>query len=226
MKYIVDSNILIDFPAIVENTDYELIIPLCVLYELDGLKKNKNLTLASNARRAAVYISNNLDNLEFDEQDDWPEDTVDDKLLHYSQKHSATLLTNDVYLKVKAILHNIPTKGYSQKDDYCGITYWQPDLDELMYCEELEAAFEDGFVPKDFEGKLFENQYFIAHNNDEIIGIFKFRNNRLSTVKDLKIKNKWINSIRPRNVEQSCLFDGLMDRDNTIVYAGGGFGRG
>jgi len=135
-------------------------------------------------------------------------------------------LTNDVYLKVKAILHNIPTKGYSQKDDYCGVTYWEPELDELMYSNELEAALENGIIPKEFEGKLFENQYLIAHNGDEVLGIFKHRDNKLSVVKDLKIKNKYINSIRPRNAEQSCLFDGLMDRKNSIVYAGGGFGRG
>lgn len=227
LKYIVDSNILIDFPAIVENDNYELIIPLCVLYELDGLKKSRNSELAFNARRAAVYISNNLDRLTFDERDDWEEETVDDKLLHYAEKYSATLLTNDVYLKVKAILRGIPTKGYSQKDDYCGITYWQPELDDNLYNEELEKLYEEGLVPTNYKEKLYENQYFIAEGQDKSsLGIFKYKDGKLSTVKEQKIKNKWINQIRPRNPEQVCLFDGLMDKNNSLIYAGGGFGKG
>ena len=55
-KYIVDTNILLDYPQIIDIKDVEIIIPTCVLRELDGLKRNQNNDTAFNARRAAVCI--------------------------------------------------------------------------------------------------------------------------------------------------------------------------
>ena len=44
-----------------------------------------------------------------------------------SNEKQAILLTNDVYLKVKAEINNVKTKGYSHSDDYDGVYYWYVD---------------------------------------------------------------------------------------------------
>lgn len=62
IEKIIDTNVLLDYPQIVEKEDDNL-IALSVLKELDGLKKHLNKEVAEKARRAAVYISRNLDKL-------------------------------------------------------------------------------------------------------------------------------------------------------------------
>lgn len=235
MKYIVDSNILIDYPQIVENSEDELIIPLCVLRELDGLKKNTNIDLACNARRAAIYISRNIEKLSFfDKCEKW-DMPVDDKLIKIAAIEKATLLTNDVYLKVKATLKKIPTDGYSKKDSYSGIYEWLVDCDENGYSKELDEAIDNGVCPQ-FEDELFENQFIIAKNknsktengNNEVLQLFKYDNGKLNPFywNTLNIENMYINKIFPKNDEQACLFNILKNKDITVVYAGGAFGTG
>ena len=63
MLYIVDTNVLLDFPQIVEDKEHKIIIPTSVLQELDALKKHVNQDTSSNARRAAIYVSRNVDTL-------------------------------------------------------------------------------------------------------------------------------------------------------------------
>ena len=49
MLYIVDTNVLLDFPQIVEDKEHKIIIPTSVLQELDALKKHVNQDTSSNA---------------------------------------------------------------------------------------------------------------------------------------------------------------------------------
>ena len=63
MKKLVDTNILIEKPNILENPD--LVLSIKVIKELDGLKKHQNPEIAEKARRAAVYIARNLNSLTF-----------------------------------------------------------------------------------------------------------------------------------------------------------------
>lgn len=62
---ILDSNILLDYPQIITKENEYWIIPMCVLKEIDGLKKSSNPEISKKARKAAVYISKNMDNIEW-----------------------------------------------------------------------------------------------------------------------------------------------------------------
>lgn len=106
--------------------------------ELDGLKKNLNTDVAFKARRAAVIIARNLDFLYFNFSYEQEKIPVDDKLLKVTSDHKnddAVLVTNDIYLKVKANIKNLPTCGYGGSEDYSGITYLNLVLDETGYNE-------------------------------------------------------------------------------------------
>jgi len=236
MILIIDSNVLLDYPQVVEDKNNQLIIATSVLKELDGLKKHINNDIAFNARRAAVYISRNLEKINFTaECEEWGI-PVDDQLLRIAKESGGTLVTNDVYLKVRATIAGIETKGYSNKDDYTGVEYWYIKTDENLYNEDLEKVFTTGEIPEGLD--LCENQYLIVkdlnnpyidkHGEQDytVMGEFICKDNKLISVKEKKICNQWIDCIVPRNTEQTCLFDALANKENTIIYAGGGFGRG
>ena len=234
-KLIIDTNVLLDSPQIVEDKENILIITTGCLRELDGLKKHQNQDVAFNARRAAIYISRNMANIEWEDTDNYNM-SVDDQLLKVTKDKNGILITNDVYLKVKSEIQQIPNKGYSVKENYTGVYYWMLETDDNLYNEDLEKAF-DGIVPESL--KLAENQYVIAkdlkspcvdrHGDKDFVtmGEFLFKEGKLITLsKKLSIKNQYEKYIHPRNSEQMCLFDALSRRDNTIIYAGGGFGKG
>ena len=236
--YLIDTNILLDYPQIIEAATERMAITTGVLNELDGLKKHISPSTSEAARRAAVYISKHLDNFEWIDTDCSNKKSVDEQLLEITEKNSdLVLLTNDIYLKVKAIIKNIPTEGYGNKDYYSGIKYYYIKTDSNRYDEELDKALTSGEPPENI-GELFENQYVIFKDsnseiktqNDELdyetMAVFKYSCGRLEEVENKSIKNKFISYIKPRNDEQACLFDALSQETNSIVYAGGGYGRG
>lgn len=236
MNYIIDTNILLDYPQIIEDKNNQIYIATSVLKELDGLKKHINSDIAFNARRAAIYVSRNLNQILFvSECEDWGI-PVDDQLIKIARMKNGVLITNDVYLKVRAIINGVETKGYNNKDDYTGVEYWYIKTDEALYNEDLDKLYNTKEIPDGI--KLCENQYLIVkdlnnpvvnkHGEKDytVMGKFICKNGKLNEVKDERIYNKWINCIVPKNAEQSCLFNALLNKNITILYAGGGFGKG
>ena len=222
-KYkIVDTNILLNYPHILEEPD--LIISTDVLKELDGLKLNSNSEVAFQARRAAVLISKKLNELQFDSSLDEAPMKVDDKLIELTKSYAGELITNDVYLKLKAHANNIRTNGYGGNEDYIGVKYWKVDLEDNKDREDLENIFENQIIPDRFS--LKENEFFIAIDEEKnVLGMFCNRDEKLENITPKAIKNKWINKITPRNPEQVCLVNALYS-PATILYAGGPQGAG
>lgn len=227
MNYIIDTNILLDYPQIVEDKNNQIYIATSVLKELDGLKKHINNDIAFNARRAAIYISRNLNQLLFvSECEKWGI-PVDDQLIKIAKIKNGILITNDVYLKVRATIDGVETKGYNNKDDYTGVEYWYVDsIDNEKDQEDLSKLLNDNILPQEIA--LYENQYLIIKekSTDKTIKIYVIKNGKPEEVENKKIRNQWIDYIYPRNSEQTCLFNALSSKDNTIIYAGGKYGTG
>ena len=227
MNYIIDTNILLDYPQIVEDKNNQIYIATSVLKELDGLKKHINNDIAFNARRAAIYISRNLNQLLFvSECEKWGI-PVDDQLIKIAKIKNGILITNDVYLKVRATIDGVETKGYNNKDDYTGVEYWYVDsIDNEKDQEDLSKLLNDNILPPEIV--LYENQYLIINekSTDKTIKIYVIKNGKPEEVENKKIRNQWIDYIYPRNSEQTCLFNALSNKDNTIIYAGGKYGTG
>ncbi len=218
---IVDSCILLDYPQILSK-EPDLIIAGDVLKELDGLKLNQNPEIAFKARRAAIAISRNLTNIIFNLSLDNENKKVDDKLIELTKSYAGELITNDVYLKVKATANNIRTSGYGNDEVYTGVLYWDV-LD--MYSNSLQELLENNVLPPQFS--MVENQYLIVKDPDgEVIKIYVYRKGKLEEVGFGSIRNKWITKITPKNPEQRCLFDALHNPNVTILYAGGAQGVG
>ena len=161
MKKIIDTNVLLDYPQIVEKEDDNL-IALSVLKELDGLKKHLNKEVAEKARRAAVYISRNLDKLKWDST--YRDKVVDEQLLDITKENDGVLITNDVYLKVKAYIKGIPTHGYGSSENYSGVRTLYLQTDENKYNADLDYMLNEHKFPVP-DAKLCENEFVIVKDS-------------------------------------------------------------
>ena len=220
---IVDTNILMSYPNIITK-EKDIIIPTDVLRELDGLKSNVNAEIAFQARRAAIVISKHFKDLKFNDDLEETNLKVDDKLIELTRKLNGTLITNDVYLKIKAKIKGIDTIGYGGTEDYSGVYYWTASFDEHGYNRDLDLMLSTGKPIMN----LRENQYLVVNStNGENIAIYRYTGNEfIQITKRNVINNKWYGKIVARNIEQMCLMDALANRDFTVVYAGGAYGTG
>jgi predicted ribonuclease YlaK len=161
---IIDTNVLLDFPHILDEPN--LIIASDVLRELDGLKLNKNSEVAFKSRRAAILISKNLRGLTFDNSLEKIELTTDDKLLELTKSYAGELITNDVYLKLKATAAGVRNSGYGNSNDYTGVLHWNVDTENEIDKKDMLAMIEEHVLPARFS--LKENEFLMAHNRDDI----------------------------------------------------------
>lgn len=226
---ILDSNILLDYPQIVTKGKQHWVIPMCVLKEIDGLKLSLNQETAKKARKAAVYISKNMNNIDWELYESSKK--VDEQLLEITEKKDGVLITNDVALKVQAIAKNIAIKGYSWNEDYTGVKYLKIDgMSDDEYNTILSNLIENGiYEEEDYNFSL--NEYFIVpplYKDDSFskCSIFKFDGVRFNIIRGKEIENSWCDKIFPKNPEQICLFDALLNEDIKILYAGGVYGSG
>jgi predicted ribonuclease YlaK len=161
---IIDTNVLLDFPHILDEPN--LIIASDVLRELDGLKLSKNSEVAFKSRRAAILISKNLRGLTFDNSLEKIELTTDDKLLELTKSYAGELITNDVYLKLKATAAGVRNSGYGNSNDYTGVLHWNVDTENEIDKKDMLAMIEEHVLPARFS--LKENEFLMAHNRDDI----------------------------------------------------------
>lgn len=229
---ILDTNVLLDFPQIVTKYDEYFIVPLVVLIEIDDLKKSKSVEVAQKARKAAVYIAKNKNNLEWDYTRN-PNKSVDGILIDIAKERDATLITNDISLKVIAEAEGAKVEGYSWSDDYCGIVYMDVSRYDLDgYNEMLSDLIENGhYETEDYT--FSKNEYLIVPPayEDAAYGdtsVFRYDGVHFHKVRGREIESQWTSDnkpIFPRNPEQICLVDALLNKV-PIIYAGGKYGTG
>ena len=229
---ILDTNVLLDFPQIVTKYDEYFIVPLVVLIEIDDLKKSKSVEVAQKARKAAVYIAKNKNNLEWDYTIN-PNKSVDGILIDIAKERDATLITNDISLKVIAEAEGAKVEGYSWSDDYCGIVYMDVSRYDLDgYNEMLSDLVENGhYETEDYT--FSKNEYLIVPPayEDAAYGdtsVFRYDGIHFHKVRGREIESQWTSDnkpIFPRNPEQICLVDALLNKV-PIIYAGGKYGTG
>lgn len=226
---ILDTNVLLDYPQIITKANEYWVIPMCVLREIDGLKMATNPEISKKARKAAVYISKNMDNIEWIIEDS--SEKTDQQLLDITKDRNGILITNDVALKVQATVKGIETEGYSWNEDYTGIYYLNTNnLDRDKYNSTLADLLENGhYEVEDYNFSI--NEYLIVPPlyEDASLGkesIFRFNGIKFIPIRGKEIENSWCGSIYPRNPEQVCLVDALLNDNIKILYAGGKYGTG
>lgn len=227
MQYLLDTNILMNVPEILEkDTDDVYHVSDLTITELDYKKESKNEETAYKARRASHYLMKYYDKITFIPQAKEKFDRIDDALLLLTNDYHLTLLTSDLNVCLKAKIMGIAYEFYDRDtSNYIGIQYYKIKLDENCYNEELDLMLEKGIAPAAVQ--LCINEFLIVTDiNDNVLSIFQYRNNKLNIVKIESIKNKYVNTVTPRNTEQICLVSALKNKNTNIICAKGGFGTG
>lgn len=213
---LVDTNVLLDYPRIVENYD-DIVLHISVLKELDNLK-NKNQEIGKKARKASNLIFNNKNKITFN-KDVIKDDYVDNILIYLAKKNRYIIVSNDINMLIKCEFENIESMTYSYPDDnYTGIT-------------RLKIGINDEDIAKIYEGaptnlKLCENEYVFIYN-ENTVDEFKNKQGKLIQCPYCSIEQTSYNEkVKPRNPEQRALITTLLDKDNTIVFATGNYGTG
>lgn len=213
---LVDTNVLLDYPRIVENYD-DIVLHISVLKELDNLK-NKNQEIGKKARRASNIIYKNKENIIFN-KDVIKDDYVDDILIYLAKKNKYMIVSNDINMLIKCEFENISYMTYTYPDiDYTGIT-------------RLENGKDDEIIAKIYSNeeinlKLHENEYVFVYG-DSTVDEFKNKKGKLIRCPHSIIEpTEYNEKVKPRNPEQRALITTLLDKDNTIVFATGDYGTG
>ena len=230
---VIDTNILLHNPNILEEIE-NAVVTIRVIEEIDGLKKNINPEVAYKARRASYAILSNDDKITYCKERK-NKLSVDDELVYLCKKHKWELITNDLNLQIKCRFKKVKCSGYSKvKENYTGAIYLPLGFDNSGYSKVLEDMLNTKTPPE----KMYENQFLIIQDrNKEItdsygqkhkqtVMSFIYKNGKLEIVDNQFIKNKFINTLKPRNIEQECLIRLLKDKDVSIVLAAGTFGVG
>lgn len=247
MKYILDTNALLQNPELVNK--YDIVITSHVLREIEELelKKHSDKQLMYEIRRAKRYLKSNEQHYSIDLKDytftlnnDFDGQYVDNILLQVAIDNGYGIITNDVLLQEKAKVYKIPLVHENKSlnnDEYTGISEFVLDLNKEEDKVFLSSLYLNSF--NNDELNLVENQYVIVWdfnkphvdvkgnvNGYECIDTFKFQNNTLTKIKFKNIKNNYLGTIKPLNIKQRLAFDLLQNEDITVKALFGTFGAG
>lgn len=249
---VIDTNVLLHDPdAITKFTGNDVVVPLGVLEELDGMKRLSD-ELGKNARyvirfidslkekeegslhsgvaiegdiRVRIYLENRLaEKKPFP----LPVDRNTNKILlaAYQLKESGervVVVSKDFVMRVKAEAIGIEAEDYENlKESYDHIYKGYRKLE--LPKREIDLFYKDGFVPTDIQG-LAPNEYCVLVSPEQTSAVTKYNANLKRFEPLIKIsRDIW--GIHPLNVEQKCALDLLLRDDVKLVSLMGQAGTG
>lgn len=235
--FIIDTNVLIDYPDIV--THENIGIAWSVLEELDRIKiaqderakkarivlrmlrdllEKDKLTEKDEEKKYQEKIEERDTQIQFIDTSNYNNLSVDNQLLYLCKDNNYILITNDINLQVKCIALQVQYESYTKNNEiYTGILRLYTPKDNKL----INELYSNDFTNL----TLFENQYIVIIEDDDIKDVFVYRNHLIKSIKRKSIEISYDNKIQARNTEQACLIDALYSKAS-IIYAGGSFGTG
>ncbi len=253
--FVLDTNVLLHDPfALFRFQENSIIIPITVIEEVDRFKKDMNET-GRNARQVSRYLDDlrtkgSLSSgigLEsggtirvalFDEEirrlipPELSEQRADNRILaialdakNKSGKVPVILVTKDTNLRIKADAVGLKAEDYesdkvSIEELYTGFTVFDvaPEIVDRFYGQ--------GWTETD--ESLMPNQYVVLRDagNPSHTGLAKYIAAQKRLVPVARIGKEGVWSIHPRNREQTCALDALLDDSIKLVTLVGKAGTG
>ncbi|KAG6559156.1 PhoH-like protein [Candidatus Rhabdochlamydia oedothoracis] len=250
--FIIDTNILLHDPdAIIKFHNNDVVIPLAVLEELDGMKRFSD-ELGKNARHVLRYIDG-LKNahpgqlaqgvsIENDILVKVQMDTkfADREAFPFSLDRSAhkivfsafklkeqgvpvSLISKDFIVRVKAEAVGIESQDYiNLRFSYENIYKGYRKLD--MSKKNLDLFYKDGVLPIDLPD-LYPNEYCLISSKEQSSAVCKYNSQNKQLEPLLKLpRDIW--GVHPLNIEQKCALDLLLRDDIKLVTLMGPAGTG
>jgi PhoH-like ATPase len=219
---VLDTNILMSYSNMLDSLidEYNIILPLIVLEELDSLKTNQNPEKAYKAREGIRQIEKHYKDLTFTYKNDLIDGMElknDNYIISSAHINNAILFTEDVAVKVKASAYDIECKSLGSKKDteYKG---YQLLSGGTAFINEFFEEINSGENKREF----LHNEYLILYNTD-LDELYEYRFDGTKFV-DLKLPPSKV--IKGLNSNQRCALDLLNNKDIPIKIIAGGFGSG
>ena len=228
-KLVVDTNILIDSPEILLNGEYAYVIPYTVLSELDGLKKDIEL---SGACRRAIKIIYRQMKAGVVHIVDVPTgvSTNDEKIVKTAKQIGCPILTDDIGARAVATATGVDVLEDDDKDDhehYFGYQYVNGDLDyEYHWVAHKEVQLVE--MEEKFDIKLGHNEYVIVKrlNMKEDIWVRKNGNAVQRISQSIKPIRETGITVAPLDSPQWCAVHAVMDKTVPLTIIEGKLGTG
>lgn len=182
-KIVLDTNVLLETPEILQEDGKTYILPYTVLKELDDLKR-KRYELGYAVRVAARTIMANRDHIIFDFEGSEAEGSFnDEKIIGAATRNQAELYTEDLLMTLLAQSRGVETYNPSsdeEKEEYNGyielhVTEDMEDLIQTYYGRPAitTKGFDKEVLNKYLPRLPYHNEYVMVYWGDNYL-IFKF----------------------------------------------------
>lgn len=234
MRYIVDTNFLLQNPQVIEQ--YDVIIPSHVLREIENLertRRNDNV-LQYEIREAKRWLKKQ-ENLYIDVNDyifsqfidGLDPNYTDNILLQIAREYGYGIVTNDILLQEKCKAYNVPFIDTITSDfeDYKGFKEVYMTQDELQeYYQQLDNRFD-----------LMVNEYLVvydANDKEKVLDLMKWNGEYVVGLKrnkkgelDLSFKTHQFGDFKPKDVYQMMAVDSILSNQLTSIRGRAGSGK-
>lgn len=244
--YILDTNILIDDPEILNGGDEKTtyIIPMIVIEELDNLKKRSGIE-GRNARYSVRILDGykeygfllngvfNTNGAEIKVVDSDTDITKPDNIIldvankiniELGEVTKVVLLSNDLNVRVKAQSKGIIAQEHLTDKKY--IDHFDGYKEMYVSPNVIDMAHQGKLLLSDLPESLMPNEYVKLISWESASSTFIGRYNE-STKRVVKLNDNLIASrIKPKNMEQKFLMDALLNDDIKLITISGTSGCG
>lgn len=223
---VLDTNVLLENPRIVEEIQGRVIICSSVLEELDGLKKD--LLIGYKAREAIRVLNRNTEYITFLIQDKfdnipdgWDADKRDNKIIMSAFNEKASLCSNDINVKIKA--NSLGIDCVEIEDPRCSSDYY--GFTKVVMCdEELAAWYADSDKTNDWG--LEVNEYLlIKDEEDKIVDSWVWTDKGFKRVVHKRVDSVAFGKLKLLDEYQVCIMDSLFNNPITMVKGRAGSGK-
>lgn len=218
MRYVFDTNAIIDFPHLLE-LEGEIIVPIIVVNELDNLK-NKYGEIGQKARQGIRNLKK-CDKITYDLDYDFSHPLrimsggcVDNVIIECAKSRNAVFVSGDYAAQLKAKSINIEVYETDRVTDF-----YKGYIQRTLSDEELAEVYENS--TNNFLN-LLPNQYLLVEGgNGEIVDKLRWNGE-----KHVKLKLPNIKGLKSKHYLQECAMDLLNNTDITTKIILGTYGSG
>lgn len=237
-KIVLDTSALMSCKNIIDyfKNDYDIIIPIVVVEELDNLKINSDYHKSSSARSAIKHLRKNSNIIQYSMKRIVCNDLIreqydgsikyninDDIIVSTALFSCAKLCTCDLNLQIKAKSINVSIIDIPTEVIYRGYKRIIVDDEELA---EIYKNMSGSCLSVDNKYDLLPNQYLLLYNDkNEFIDTLKWTKDGYDKIIKKNIKTKYFGTIKPKDEYQVCALNSIEYNDITLLYGRAGSGK-
>ncbi len=230
MKISLDTNILIDDPAIVFDKSRDFALSFTVIRELDKLKRNPDLKRAAQAAIVNIWSLFKDDQIEVLNIPTLLGESPDERIVQDAKDAGIPLLSNDIGARIIAKAHGVAISDFAATAtidyDYTGIVTVKGTVHyEQEFVQIKKMQLEE--FNEQFDTDLKENMYCII---DRVVEKNDIWINQRGTVKRISQSMKPFSdagvSLHPKDYEQMCAIHAVFDPTVPLTVIDGRLGTG